>query len=124
MDAHITCVAPIGGSRSLALVDFMEHTPVRFRDLGYSLKTLSNGIPVVDGKILSWVFKLKSIEKEAPMFTLYRDLMMFDKPGQVAKVNKTAAAINHWMLYDETDLHLGALNRRLRHRGRVIGARR
>ena len=32
---------------------------------------------------------------------------MFDKPGQVAKVNKTAAAINHWMLYDKTDLPLG-----------------
>ena len=52
VDAHITCVAPIDGSRSSALVDFMEHTPERFRDLGYSLKTLPNGIPVVDGQIL------------------------------------------------------------------------
>jgi len=107
VDAHITCVAPIDGSRSIALVDFMKHTPARFRDLGYSLKTLPNGIPVVDGKILGWVFKLKSIAKEAPLFTLFRDLMMFDKPGQVAKVNKTAAAINHWMLYDRTDLPIG-----------------
>ena len=107
VDAHITCVAPIDGSRSSALVDFMKHTPERFRDLGYSLKTLPNGIPVVDGQILSWVFKLKSIDKEAPIFTLIRDLMMFDKPGQVASVNKTAAAINHWMLYDKTDLPLG-----------------
>ena len=74
--------------------------------MGYSLKTLPNGIPVVDGKILSWVFKLKSIDKEAPVFTFFRDLMMFDKPGEVAKVNKTAAAINHWMLYDKTDLPL------------------
>jgi hypothetical protein len=106
VDAHITCVAPIDGSRSIALVDFMKHTPERFRDLGYSLKTLPNGIPVVDGKILSWVFKLKSIDKEAAIFTLTRDLMMFDKPGQVAKVNKTAAAINHWMLYDKSDLPL------------------
>ena len=106
VDAHITCVAPIDGSRSLALVDFMKHTPERFRDLGYSIKTLPNGIPVVDGKILSWVFKLKSIDKEAPIFTFFRDLMMFDKPGQVAKVNKTAAAINHWMLYDKSDLPL------------------
>jgi|WetSurMetagenome_2_1015567.scaffolds.fasta_scaffold02584_3 hypothetical protein len=106
VDAHITCVAPIDGSRSLALVDFMKHTPERFRDLGYSIKTLPNGIPVVDGKILSWVFKLKSIDKEAPIFTFFRDLMMFDQPGQVAKVNKTAAAINHWMLYDKSDLPL------------------
>lgn len=107
VDAHITCVAPIDGSRSKALVEFMKHTPARFRDLGYSLKTLPSGLPVVDGKILSWVFKLKSIDKEAPLLTLYRDLMMFDKPGQVAKVNKTAAAINQWMLYDKTDLPLG-----------------
>jgi hypothetical protein len=106
VDAHITCVAPIDGSRSRALVDFLKHTPERFRDLGYSLKSLPNAIPVVDGKILSWVFKLKSIDKEAPILTFYRDLMMFDKPGQVAKVNKTAAAINHWMLYDKTDLPL------------------
>ena len=111
VDAHITCVAPIDGSRSIALVDFMKHTPERFRDLGYSLKTLPNGIPVVDGEILSWVFKLKSIDKEAPLFTLIRDLMMFDKPGQVASVNKTAAAINHWMLYDKTDLPLGITRR-------------
>jgi hypothetical protein len=33
--------------------------------------------------------------------------MMFDKPGRPAKVNKTAAAINHWLLYDRADLPLG-----------------
>ena len=106
VDAHITCVAPIDGSRSASLVEFMEDTPARFRDLGYSVKSLPNGIPVVDGRILSWVYKLKSIDKEAPILTFYRDLMMFDKPGQVAGINKTAAAINHWMLYDKTDLPL------------------
>jgi hypothetical protein len=107
VDAHITCVSPIDGSRSKAMVEFMERTPPRFRELSYSLKTLPNGAQVVDGKIMSWVYKLKSIDKEAPLLTLYRDLMMFDKPGQVAKINKTAAAINHWMLYDKADLPLG-----------------
>jgi hypothetical protein len=107
VDAHITCVAPIDGSRSKSLAELVGHTPVRFRDLGYSVKNLPNGIPVVDGSILSWVYKLKSIDKEAPILTFYRDLMMFDKPGQVAGVNKTAAAINHWMLYDKADLPLG-----------------
>jgi len=103
-DTHITCVTPIDGSRSVALVDYMESMPKRFQDLGYSLKILPNGIPVVDGDILSWVFKLKSIERDGPISTFYRDLAMFDKPGQVPKINKTAAAINHWMLYDKTDL--------------------
>lgn len=106
VDAHITSVAPIDGSRSTSLVEFMSDTPIRFRDLGYSVKSLPNGIPVVDGSILSWVYKLKSIDKEAPVYTFLRDLLMFDKPGQVARVNKTAAAINHWMLYDKTDLPL------------------
>ncbi len=106
-DAHITCVAPLDGSRSIALMEYIEHLPPRFRDLGHSTKTLPNGNQVVDGKILSWVYKLKSIEREAPIYTLYRDLMMFDRPGKPPQINKTAAAINYWMLYDKTDLPLG-----------------
>jgi hypothetical protein len=107
VDAHITCVAPLDGSRSIALVEYMNNLPPRFRDLGYSLKTLPGGTPVVDGEILSWAYKLKSIDKEAPIFSFYRDLMMFDRPGGPAKVSKTAAAINHWMLYDRADLPIG-----------------
>jgi hypothetical protein len=52
---------------------------------------------------MSWVYKLKSMEKEAPIFTFYRDLEMFDKPGFV-KIGKTAAAVNHWLIYDRNDL--------------------
>jgi hypothetical protein len=60
---------------------------------------------VVDGKVMSWVYKLKSMEKEAPIFTLYRDLMMFDGPDdQEVKISKTAAALNHWLIYDRNDL--------------------
>ncbi len=106
-DAHITCVAPLDGSRSIGLIEYMKHLPPRFRDLGHSVKTLSNGNQVVDGKILGWVYKLKSLEKEAPIFALYRDLLMFDRPGQPLTINKTAAAINHWMLFDRSDLPLG-----------------
>lgn len=103
-DAHITCVAPLDGSRSIALVEYIKHLPPRFRDLGHSLKTLPDGMQVVNGKILSWVYKLKSIEKEAPLFSFYRDLMMFDRPGKPPRINKTAAAINYYILYDKTDL--------------------
>jgi hypothetical protein len=109
VDAHITCVAPIDGSRSKSLVEYLEHMPARFRDLGYAVKSLPNGNRVVDGKVMSWVFKLRSIEKEAPMLTFYRDLMMFDTAnvnGHEARISKTAAALNHWLLYDRCDLPL------------------
>jgi hypothetical protein len=105
VDALITCVAPMDGTRSKSLVEYMEHLPPRFRDLGYAVKTLTNGNQVVDGKVMSWVYKLKSMEKEAPIFAFFRDLMMFDRPdGQEVKINKTAAALNHWLIYDRNDL--------------------
>jgi hypothetical protein len=54
---------------------------------------------------MSWVYKLKSMEKEAPVFSFYRDLMMFDRPeGKEVQISKTAAALNHWLIYDRKDL--------------------
>ncbi len=105
VDALITCVAPMDGTRSKALVEYMQHLPPRFKDLGYAVKPLPNGNRVVDGKVMSWVYKLKSMENEAPLFTLYRDLKMFDRGnGGPAKISKTAAAINNWLIYDRNDL--------------------
>jgi len=105
VDALITCVAPMDGTRSEALVEYMQHIPPRFRDLGYAVKRLSNGNRVVDGKVMSWVYKLKSMEKEAPLFSMYRDLKIFDRGnGGPVKISKTAAAINNWLIYDRNDL--------------------
>ncbi len=105
VDALITCVSPMDGTRSRSLVEYLEHLPPRFRDLGYAVKTLPNGNRVVDGKVMSWVYKLKSMEREAPVFTFYRDLKMFDKPNiDEVSISKTAAAINYWLIYDRTDL--------------------
>jgi len=105
VDALITCVAPMDGTRSKALVEYLEHLPPRFRDLGYAEKTLPNGNKIVDGKVMSWVYKLKSMEKEAPIFSFYRDLMMFDRQNsQPLNISKTAAALNHWLIYDRSDL--------------------
>ncbi|MEM5786008.1 MAG: hypothetical protein AAGU11_01740, partial [Syntrophobacteraceae bacterium] len=105
VDALITCAAPLDGSRSKSLVEYIDLLPYRFRNLGYALKKLPNGNRVVDGKILSWVFKLKSIENEAPFLSFYRDLMMFDRgPGKPPRINKVAAAISHWLTYDVTDI--------------------
>jgi hypothetical protein len=105
VDALITCVAPLDGSRSISLVEYLQHLPARFRDLGYAVKNLPNGNRVVDGQVMSWVYKLKSMEREAPLFTFYRDLVMLDRPGDKSfNISKTAAAINYWLLYDRTDL--------------------
>lgn len=104
VDALITSVAPMDGSRSKSLVEYIDLLPYRFRELGYAIKRLPNGNRVVDGKIMSWVFKLKSIESEAPFLNYYRDLMMFDNGGETPRPSKVAAAISHWLTYDITDI--------------------
>jgi hypothetical protein len=105
VDALVTCVAPMDGTRSKALVEYMQHLPPRFRDLGYAVKVLPNGNRVVDGKVMSWVYKLKSMEKEAPIFTFFQDLQRFDGVcDREIRISKTAAAINHWLMYDRSDL--------------------
>jgi len=107
VDAFITCVTPIDGTRSKALIEYLEHIPERFRDLGYALKALPNGNRVVDGKVMSWVYKLKSMDREAPVFTFYRDLIMFDKQNaKEIHITKTAAALNYWLIYERNDLPL------------------
>ena len=105
VDALITCVAPMDGTRSKALVDYMKHLPPRFRDLSYAVKPLPSGHQVVDGTVMSWVYKLKSMDKEAPLVTFFRDLKSFDaRKGSQPAITKTAAAINHWLIYDRNDL--------------------
>lgn len=106
VDAIITCVAPMDGTRSKGLVEYLEHITPRFRDLAYATKTLPSGNEVIDGKVMSWVYKLKSIEREAPIFTCFRDMNLFETMVQrgVRGIGKTAAAINYWLIYDRTDL--------------------
>lgn len=103
VDALITSVAPMDGTRSKGLSAFLEQIPQRFEDIGIAFKTLPNGTRVVNGSLLSWVFKLKSLDKENPVVAFYRDLKLFER---TLKISKTAAAINYWMLYDQTDLPL------------------
>lgn len=102
VDALITCVAPMDGTRSRSLVEYMEHLPPRFRDMNYAVKVLPNGNRVVDGKVMSWVYKLKSIDREAPLVSLFRDLALIG--AREEGINKTAAALIHWLIYDRTDL--------------------
>ena len=105
VDAHITCAAPMDGTRSKSLVGYLDELPDCFRSLGYAEKTLPNGNQVVDGKVMSLVYKLKSIDEEAPLLAFYRDLKMLENVAdQEVKISKTAAAINYWLLHDQRDL--------------------
>lgn len=107
VDAFITCASPMDGTRSKSLVGYLKDVPERFLDMAYATKTLPNGNQVVDGKLMSWVYKIKSIDQEAPIPVFYRDLKMFDRPGnKELKISKTAAAINYWLLYERQDLPL------------------
>jgi hypothetical protein len=77
VDAFITCVSPMDGTRSKGLARFLARLPQRFNDLAYGTKTLPNGNLVADGQLMGWVYKLKSIEQEIPAAAFFRDLMMF-----------------------------------------------
>ncbi len=108
VDAFITCVSPMDGTRSRGLAHFLHTLPARFNDLAYGTKTLPNGNRVADGKLMGWVYKLKSIETESPAATFLRDLNMFarQKTDDI-QIGKTAAALNYWLNFERYDLPLG-----------------
>lgn len=107
VDAFITCVAPMDGTRSRGLAAFLKTLPRRFNDLSYGTKKLPNGNRVADGKLMGWVYKLKSIESESPVSAFYRDLMMFARQGQKdINISKTAAGLNYWLNNERFDLPL------------------
>jgi hypothetical protein len=105
VDAFITCVSPMDGTRSRGLARFLSRLPERFNDLAYGTKILPNGNRVADGQLMGWVYKLKSIDQEIPAAVFFRDLMMFARsPSGPKPVNKTAAALNYWLRNDRSDL--------------------
>lgn len=101
VDALITCASPMDGTRSVGLSSYLRQLSPEFRDIKFAMKPLPNGNRVVNGRLMSLVFKLKNFEIENPISSFFRDLKMLEK-GQ--RLPKTAAAINHWMLYDVADL--------------------
>lgn len=105
VDAFISCVAPMDGTRSKGLSEFLKGLPRRFNDLAYGIKTLANGNQVADGKLMGWVYKLKSIESESPIAAFYRDLLMFsNQKTDSIQISKSAAAINYWLGHERFDL--------------------
>jgi hypothetical protein len=109
VDALITCASPIDGTLSKGLKGYLDKINERFRDLAYSLKTLPSGNSVVDGDVMSWLYKLKSIEHEGPIYSFIKDLERFEKKGS-GEIDKSAAAINYWLMYDRTDLPVEITN--------------
>lgn len=106
VDALITCVSPMDGTRSKGLRNFLLNLPGRFNDLSYGTKTLSNGNKVADGLLMGWVYKLKSIEAESPIVAFFRDMMLLTPKNGGIKINKSAAALNYWLQNERTDLPL------------------
>ncbi len=106
VDALLTCVSPMDGTRSKGLSGFLSNLPQRFNHLDYGTKTLENGNKVADGKLMGWVYKLKSIESEAPLVAFYRDMMMLKPRNGKTKISKTAAALNYWLQNERMDLPL------------------
>ncbi len=107
VDAFITCVSPMDGTRSRGLSGFLKQLPARFNDLAYGTKTLPNGNRVADGRLMGWVYKLKSIETELPLSAFFRDLaMLAHTGGDARKISKTAAALNYWLGHERNDLPL------------------
>lgn len=107
VDAFITCVSPMDGSRGKGLAKFLKKLPEIFNDLAYGTKTLPNGSKVADGTLMGWVYKLKSIETETPMLSMWRDMMLLSKGNsEPSSINKTALALNYWLIRDRNDLAL------------------
>jgi hypothetical protein len=105
VDALITCVAPMDGTRSKGLGNLLSNLPEHFNDLSYGTKTLSNGNKVANGDLMGWVYKLKSIEDSGPIVAFIRDIMMLsDRNGVPFQINKTVAAINYWLQNERSDI--------------------
>jgi poly(3-hydroxyalkanoate) synthetase len=105
VDALITCVTPVDGSRSKSLVDYMNSLPARFRDIRYSQKVSPDGNTVIDGSILAWVYKLRKLETESPVASFHRDIDMFDSQASPRpRISKTAAAVSYWLSFDQKDV--------------------
>ncbi len=105
VDALITCVSPMDGTKSKNISLFLSKLPGRFNDLAYGSKILPSGNEVADGELMGWIYKLKSIEKEAPFVSFYRDMALLGPVnGKKISVNKAAATIHYWLRNQRNDL--------------------
>jgi hypothetical protein len=96
VDALITCVTPIDGTRSrrhCSLSEYVSSLADRFKNVNYCV----NGKGVIDGEVLSWVYRIRNASSEAPLAALVRDLEFVGSKGAIPV---TAAAVNRWLMHD------------------------
>jgi len=103
VDALITGVTPVDGTKSASLGGFLGVMP---SDMGmdYAYEALPNGNKVVNGDVMSLGMKLLAISKEAPLVAMYSAKSMHKSTD--GNPGKTAAAINRWLR--EERVHLPA----------------
>jgi hypothetical protein len=106
VDAMITCVSPMDGTRSDGLAGFLAALPPEFNDLAYGTKVLPSGNRVADGDLMGWIYKLKSIEQENPLSVFCRDLGAFASKDGPGTISKSAAGITYWLATSRQDLPL------------------
>lgn len=104
VDALITCVAPMDGTRSKGLGKFLHDLPKDFNDLLYGMKKLASGNIVANGELMGWVYKLKSIEDSGPYVAYLNDLALVNMADDPANLNKTVLALNYWLRNERSDL--------------------
>jgi poly(3-hydroxyalkanoate) synthetase len=101
VDALITGVTPVDGTKSNSLGGFIQSMPA---DLGthYAYDTLPNGSKVVNGDVMSLGFKFLALSKEAPVVAMYNMKVLHKDTGN--NPGKTAAAINRWLREERVHL--------------------
>jgi hypothetical protein len=106
-DKHITCVAPMDGTRSPGLSRFLSKLPERFRNLDYG-KVEKAGDFVADARLMTLVYKLSSIANDFPTTTMVNDYMMlkglFEKGEREIKFSPSALGINYWLNERRVDI--------------------
>ena len=102
VDAVITCVAPMDGTSSRGLSTFLKDFPPEFNDLAYG------GEKVSSGEGMSLVYKLKSLDNQAPFVAFINDLQMVLKAlRDGGKLSLTVPALHRWLYVDRVDIPRG-----------------
>lgn len=104
VDAVITCVAPMDGTHSRGLKKFLDSLPQEFNDLKYGTIKM-NGVEVASGQLMSWVYKIKSLDNQAPFVLMYSDWQMMETAVRKGvALSPTVAALNAWLRDDRVNI--------------------
>ena len=102
VDALITFVSPMDGTKSTGINKYLIGLPDSFKSLKYATRILPNGNTIIDGSAVSALYRLKSMATESPISTFLRDVQMIRKTGEISN---TMIGLNRWLAsYKEIDL--------------------